>query len=164
MTQELVKEAVKLAEQELRDEEKTRIKDVVKMILEKLRKKEIEKHEIDEEIKILRKDLEDMKEGRIDRIKERQDIDAKARDVSVIIIKEKMIEKQVPLWYYPWVIEIKPQYVPYMPMFTVCGNATATSSNVFTGNSSLTFTSTNSNAHLYTSGTYQLSDGTIKYI
>ena len=162
MTQELVKEGFKLAEQELKDEEKMRIKDVVKATLEKLRKKEIEKHAIDEEIKILRKDIEDMKEGRIDRIKERQDIDAKAKDVSVIIIKEKIVEKQVPMWYYPWVIEIKPQYISYMPMYTTC--ATNTSANVFNDASTLTFTSTNSNAHLYTSGTYQLSDGTIKYI
>lgn len=162
MIQEIVKEAAKLAEQELKDEEKMRIKDVVKATLEKLRKKEIEKHEIDEEIKILRKDIEDMKEGRIDRIKERQDIDVKAKEVSVIIIKEKIIEKQVPLWYQPWIIEVKPQYVPYIPVFQTTGMATLT--NGFTGNSTVTFTSTNSNVHMNTSGTYQLSDGTIKYI
>ena len=162
MTQELVKEGFKLAEQELKDEEKMRIKDIVKVTLEKLRKKETEKHDVDQEIKILRKDIEDLKEGRIDRIKERQDIDAKAKDVSVIIIKEKIVEKQVPMWYYPWVIEIKPQYIPYIPVYTTC--ATNTTANVFNDVSTLTFTSTNSNAHLYTSGTYQLSDGTIKYI
>lgn len=160
MTQELVKEGFKLAEQELKEEEKMHIKDVVKATLEKLRKKETEKHEIDEEIKILRKDLEDMKDGRVDRIKERQDIDMKAKEVSVIIIKEKIIEKQVPLWYYPWIIEIKPQFVPICQTFI--SGATA-SSNVFNA-PSLTFTSTNSNVHMYTSGTYQLSDGTIRYI
>lgn len=162
MTQELAKEGFKRAEESLKEEEIMRIKDVVKATLEKLHKREAEKHNIDEEIKILRKDIEDMKEGRIDRIKERQDIDAKAKEVSVIIIKEKIIEKQVPMWYYPWIIEIKPQYVPYIPVYSTAG--TITTSNVLNGTSTLTFTSTNSNAHLYTSGTYQLSDGTIKYI
>jgi alpha-amylase/alpha-mannosidase (GH57 family) len=161
MTTELVKEATKLAEQELKDEEKMRIKDVVKATLEKLRKKETEKRDIDEEIKILRKDIEDMKEGRIDRIKERQDIDAKAKDVSVIIIKEKIVEKQVPLWYYPWIIEIKREYVSCIPMYS---SGAFTTSDVFNSTLALTFTSNNSNMHMYTSGTYQLSDGTIRYI
>lgn len=175
MTKEMIKEAVKLAEQELKDEEKMRIKEVVKTTLEVLRKKEIAKHKIDEEIKILRKDISDMKEGRIDRIKERQDIDANAKEVSVIIIKEKIIEKQLPMWYCPWIIEVKPQYIQYIPTYTTCGTGTgnatgiavttsAISNNICGSTSSLTFTSTNSNVHLFTSGTYQLSDGTIKYI
>lgn len=167
---EIVKEAFKLAEKELKDNEKLRIKEVVKATLEKLRKKEAEKHAVDEEIKILRKDIEDLKEGRIDRIKERQDIDAKAREVSVIIIKEKIIEKQVPMWYQPWVIEVKKEYIPYFQPY--CTNATignamytlasTADSNTITCNAS--FTSTNSEAHLYSTGTYQLSDGTVKYI
>ena len=168
---EIVKEAFKLAEKELKDGEKIRIKEVVKATLEKLRKKEIEKHAVEEEIKILRADIENLKEGRIDKIKERQDIDIKAKEVSVIIIKEKIIEKQVPMWHWPWVIEIKHEYLPvYYPTYmsgTLIGNCTTGNSATITSNnisSNITFTSTNSNAHLYTGGTYQLSDGTIKYI
>lgn len=176
MTSDIVKEGVKLAEEELRKEEVTRIKDVVKATLEKLHQKEIQKHGLEEEIKILRKDVEDLKEGRIDRIKERQEVDSKAKDVSVIIIKEKIIERQVPTWYYPWIIEIKREYVPWIPWpyFTVTnsGNATitggSTSSAVATSSnatsSSISFTTNNSMAHLHVSGTYQLSDGTVKYI
>jgi hypothetical protein len=162
MTQELVKEATKLAEQELRKEEKIRIKDVVKATLEKLRAKEVQKHAIDEEIKILRKDLDDFREGRIDRIKERQDIDAKAKEVSVVIIKEKIIEKQVPFWYQPWIIEVKTEYIPVV--YNATCECTTSTSGGFTGIAITNFTSTNSNVHLYSSGTYQLSDGTIKYI
>lgn len=161
---EITKEAFKLAEKEIKDEEKMHIKDVVKATLEKLRKKETEKHAVEEEIKILRKDIDDLKEGRIDRIKERQDIDTKAKDVSVIIIKEKIVEKQVPLWYQPWIIEIKREYAPIYPypytVINTIGGSTTTTGNYI----GATFTSTNSDAHLYAGGTYQLSDGTIKYI
>lgn len=162
---EIVKEAYKLAEKELREKEKMRIKEVVKATLEKLRKKEIEKHSIEEEVKILRKDIEDLKIGRLDKIKERQDIDVKAREVSVIIVKEKVIEKQVPLWYIPWIIEIKQPYTPTYPYWTSPTNAlvnTTTSDTVYLSN--LTFTTTNSDTHMFSSGTYQLTDGTIKHI
>lgn len=161
---EIVKEAYKLAEKELREKEKMRIKEVVKATLEKLHKKEIEKHSIEEEIKILRKDIEDLKIGRLDKIKERQDIDVKAREVSVIIVKEKVIEKQVPLWYAPYIIEIKQ---PYTPTYYYNGTGTAPTINLSTftaSDDSFTFTSNNSDVRMFSSGAYQLVDGTIKHI
>lgn len=172
-SKEIVKEASRLAEQELKTEEITRIKLVVKTTLEQLQKKEAARKVLDEEIKILNRDIADLKEGRIDRIKERQDIDPKAKEVSVIIIKEKIIERQVPSpWYIPWVIEVKPQYIPVYPTVNPIwygGNSTVTllgnNATVLDTASSITgdsFTTTNSMAHMYAGGTYQLANGAIK--
>ena len=172
---DIVKEGVKLAEEELREEEKQRIKSIVKATLEQLRQKGEKRHALDEEIKILKRDIDDLKEGRIDRIKERQDLDSKAKEVSVIIIKEKIIKEYVPSpWYIPWVIELKPQYVPLQPIvwcngatnLTGFGNtidATVTTTGSYLGDTQ-TFTTNNSIAHMYTSGTYLLTDGSIKYL
>lgn len=168
MEKEIVKEASRLAEQELKNEEIQRIKLVVKTTLEQLQKKEAARKVLDEEIKILNRDIADLKEGRIDRIKERQDVDQKAKEVSVIIIKERIIEKLVPSpWYIPWVIEVKPQYVPIPPSTTQpiwygCGNTLLTSSDTCGTTINAAFTTTNSMTHMYTGGTYQLDNGTIK--
>lgn len=180
---EMVKEAVKSAEEELQNEEKNKIKAVVKVTLEILQKKKQSRRSLDDEIRILEKDISDLKDGRIDRIKERQEIDKKARDVSIIIIKEKIVEKHVPaqMWYYPWIIEVKPQYVPYMPTYyyTVGDNTvgaiaygsgcqpTITTDTTDTTDANCTwttFTTNNSVVHMHTGGTYQLEDGTIKYV
>lgn len=153
MVKEIVKEASRLAEEELKNEEIQRLKLIVKTTLELLQKKEEARKNLDEEIKILNRDLLDLKEGRIDRIKERQDIDAKAKEVSIIIIKEKIIERQVSSpWYIPWVIEMKSQYIPISPTVQVFGSV------------DFDFQTTNSTAHMYTSGTYQLNNGAIKYL
>lgn len=175
----LVKEAVKSAEEELKNEEKMRIKSVVKATLELLQKKEESRKMLDDEIKILRKDIDDLREGRIDRIKERQELDSKAKDVSVIIVKEKIIEKHVPtpMWYVPWIIEVKPQYVPLLPqVWCTCASAPATTITADSGSFNLTsdctsvdavqysFTTNNSVAHMHTSGTYLMSDGNVRYL
>jgi len=177
MTQkEIVKEGVKLAENEMKEEEIKRIKIIVKTTLEILKQKEEQRQKLDEEIRILKRDLEDMKDGRIDRIKERQDIDPKAKEASIIIIKEKIIEKQVSVpWYIPWEIEIKPQYTPYVPPWwctaadnlqitytTTATNAVLTAASTLPENIQLT--TNNSMVHMYTGGTYKLNDGSIKYL
>jgi hypothetical protein len=176
---ELIKEGVKLAEEELKEEEKMRIKSVVKATLELLRQKEEKRQLLDDDIKILRRDIEDMKDGRIDRIKERQDLDPKAKEVSVIIIKEKIVEKHIPTpWYVPWIIEVKPQYVPLLPTFWCTtaspnvgvtyelGMTEPTIATYATANdiSSIQFVTNNSMTHMYTSGTYCLTDGTVKHL
>lgn len=173
---ELVKEAVKLAEDELKNEEKMRIKSVVKATFELLRQKEEKKHTLDDEIRILRRDLTDLNDGRLDRIKERQDLDPKARDISVIIIKERIIERQVPtpMWYWPWTIEIKPQYVyPVYPTYTVYGSdatidtsgyLTSTNTTTASANNTVQFTTNNSAVHMHASGTYSLADGSVRYL
>lgn len=171
MEKAIVKEGFKLAQDELKDEEKQHIKGVVKATLELLRKKEESRKILDDEIKVLRRDIADLADGRIDRIKERQDLDPKAKEASVIIIKEKIIEKLVPtpMWHIPWIIEIKPQYVPYTVYYNYTGANPMTANTAALGYAQsdctqCTFTTTNSSAHMYTSGTYILSDNSVKYL
>ncbi len=169
---ELVKDAVKSAEEELRNEEKQKIKNVVKATLELLQQKEEKRKVLDNEIKILKLEISDLKDGRLDRLKERQDLDPKAKEVSVIVIKEKIIEKHIPTpnWYMPWIVEVKPQYIPNyywgstnnMLCGPCCGSSNALGT--LTMNTNATFTTTNSDVKMYTSGTYVLENNIIKNI
>jgi hypothetical protein len=106
MTQELVKKAFASAEQERQEKEIKRIKEIVQSYLEKIQNKAEQKDKLDEEIRFLKKDLDDLKAGRLDRIMERQEKDERAREVSIIIVKE-IHEKLVPYypWRSPWIVE-----------------------------------------------------------
>jgi hypothetical protein len=112
-----VKKAVELAEKELQEKQIQEVKEIVKRTLEKLEKAKKQKAEVDEVIKYLKMDLDDLKEGRLDRIEERQLKDPKAKEVSVVIIIKKEVVKEttiinnptyVPVPYYP-----KPWNEPY---------------------------------------------------
>ena len=104
MEQKIVKEAFGEA---LKDSEKEKKEQIKKIILETLRKKvnlEEEVKKLQEKIKILAKDLEDFKQGRLDLIEERQKVDETARKTSVIQV-ERIIEEH---HYYP-----RPWYEPF---------------------------------------------------
>jgi hypothetical protein len=135
MSNENIKKAFGDAEKELQQEEIEKIKGVVRSYLEEIqekqdkrKKKQAEIDEIDEEIKLLKKDLDDLKAGRLDRMEERQRIDKKARDNSIIIIKK--IEKEyVPYkpWYSPYeIIWSRPQQPLYPDINNrmYCSNST----------------------------------------
>jgi len=113
MTQELVKKAFADAEKERQEKEISKIKQIVQSYLEKIQNKAEQKDKLDEEIRLLKKDLDDLKAGRLDRIKERQDKDERAREVSIVIVKE-IHEKLIPYypWRSPWLVEWQypPQY------------------------------------------------------
>jgi TolA-binding protein len=112
MEKEIVKKAVREAENSLKENQIAEVKKIVLKTLEKINKldKEIDEtkaeiKELEEQRKILRMDLDDMKEGRLDRISERQAIDKKAKEVSVVVIikeKETIIERD--RWHFPYQI------------------------------------------------------------
>lgn len=145
----LVKEAFGEA---LKDSEKEKKEKIKKIILETLRKKvELEENvkEIQQRIKILGKDLEDFKQGRLDLIEERQKVDETARKTSVVRI-EKIIEHH----YY-----LRPWYEPFnIHWYPPCDNTVTVALN---GSDSIT---TNSDAyvgtdfHNFFSGTYEVGD------
>jgi TolA-binding protein len=124
MEKEIVKKAVREAENSLKENQIAEVKKIVLKTLEKINKldKEIDEtkaeiKELEEQRKILRMDLDDMKEGRLDRISERQAIDKKAKEVSVVIIikeKETIIERD--RWHFPYQIIWQQPYVPTYPM------------------------------------------------
>jgi len=119
MEKELVKQAVKEAENSLKDKQVAEVKQIVLKTLEKISRidKEIDEtksdlKELEEQKKILRMDIEDLRDGRVDRIAERQEKDEKAKKVSVvIIIKEKEVIREVSPWYMPYQV-IWPTTIP----------------------------------------------------
>ena len=93
--------------QEEREKQIAEVKEIVKRTLLEVEKLKSEKSGIEERLKILKLDIDDLKAGKLERIKERQDKDPLAKEVSVIIIKEKEIirEREVPSpWYQPYTV------------------------------------------------------------
>lgn len=103
-SKEIVKKGFELAQEELKEKQVKVVKEIVKKTLEKLDDVKGKIKELQEEKKILELDIDDLKEGRLDRIEERQTVDPKAKKVSVVvIIKEKEIVNNS--WYQPYYIE-----------------------------------------------------------
>lgn len=112
---EVVKEAFAAAEKDAREKQVEEVKRIVTKTLEKLDavKKELKANH--EQERILKMDIEDLKEGRLDRIAERQEKDPEAKKVSVVvIIKEKeIIREYIPSpWYFPYQVIWQTPYVP----------------------------------------------------
>lgn len=103
MEKDLVKKAFDEASKDIEKEKREKIK---KIILETLKKREELKEDVaisQKKIKLLTKDLEDFKQGRLDLIEERQKVDKLAKKTSVVriekIIHEHHYEKP---WYEPF--------------------------------------------------------------
>ena len=163
MEKEIVKKGVAEAEKNLRDKQIETVKQIVLKTLEKKEKLEKEKsklkseiEKIDEDIKILKADIEDLKQGRLDRIEERQQKAPSTKDTSVVvIIKEKIIEKET---INPVVIPstpINPWYQPYVVYWSSTGSS---GDNItFTNGESIN----NSVAKFSTVGMYEVGDKVI---
>jgi regulator of replication initiation timing len=134
MEKEMIKKAVREAEDSLKQKQYEEVKKIVVKTLEKERKleKEIadakqEVKELEEQKKILKMDIDDLKEGRLDRIAERQEKDEKARKVSVVLIikeKETIVERPMSPWYWPYVIVWEKPTYPSYPI-TVYGGSSS---------------------------------------
>lgn len=104
MTEKVVKEGFALAEEEMRKKQTEEVKRIVLKTLEKLKELEKVRDDANKKIKILKMDIEDLKEGKLDRIVERQEKDAEAKNISVVtIIKEEHHHYNNP-WYVPYQI------------------------------------------------------------
>jgi hypothetical protein len=115
--------------------------------------------------------LEDLKEGKLDRIEERQakDPDAKVNSV-IIIIKEKEVIREVSNpWYWPYTITIQnpiwyvPSYPTVSPLYctnTVGGNSTMLTCDATSGTYSNGISINCSLAKDYSAGAYDI-DGKI---
>lgn len=101
---EIAKKAWDLATKESEEKQVQEIKKIVQETLKKLDTVKSQIKELQDEKKILELDIDDLKEGRLDRIEERQEKDPKAKKVSVVvIIKEKeMIRETVNPWFIPY--------------------------------------------------------------
>jgi hypothetical protein len=173
MTEE-IKKAFQLAEKELEETKINKLKEVVKQTLEKIEYLIKEKGRLEEKIKILKMDIDDLKVGRLDKIEERQKTSEVAKETSVIVVKEKQVvgipcqvHSYVPYWQRIYEIVPAFYYEPTCSYFTgttgtanLVGNTlTTTCGNTWT---SVTLCSTDCQSNV--TGTYHLASGTVKYL
>jgi hypothetical protein len=154
----IVKQGYDEAQNSLKERQVEEVKKIVLKTLEKIESLKGEKDraqekvkDIDERIKILRMDVDDLKEGRLDRIEERQAKDPEAKNTSVvIIIKETKVEREYPFWNWPYRFE---WVVPYW-------NATQTSSVAYNNSGDIWYTPIDcSSAKWGAVGAYTLTSG-----
>lgn len=77
-------EAFKQAEKELKEDHVKEIKEIMKSILQEMQHQKEIKEAAEEKLRILKMEMEDLKEGRIDKIKERHDKSKKVGQISPI--------------------------------------------------------------------------------
>lgn len=147
MTNE-IKQAYDFAQKEIEKEKqealKLKVKDIVKSTLEKIARIDEKELKLAEEKKILKKDIDDLKAGRLDLIEERQKESELARGTSVfqVVLKE---------------IHYQPQYNTYTITGTGCTTMYAT--NAINCSTTATGWATSN----CVSGTYNIG-GIIKYL
>ena len=116
MDKDMVKKAYAQAQNERKEQQIQEIKAIVSLTLKKIETLESERenlkrqyHEqlktVEDSIKLLKLDIEDLKEGRLDRILERQEKDKKAKQASVMVVERNM--------YPPLDIAVNPWRQPY---------------------------------------------------
>jgi len=117
------------------------VKLVVKETLKQLEILEKQKNNVQDKIKILKHDLFDLKDGRLDRIKERQELNAETKNTSVISVSLVNQSQNAPSpWYVNYLLTVKSE------------------------SGVLECIINNSITKMNASGTYKLDDNTIKYL
>lgn len=156
--EEQLKKAAELAEQQFKqknvDRQVEKIKALVQATLEKIDLLKKEKEEIESKIAVLKNDLENLKNGRIDLIKQRQDVDENAKEVSVIKIVEVERNNSPYYPYYPW---NRPYYVyeqlPYDTSITYCSSTSTDNGIEITGKLS----------QMYCQGSYNINGHVVNF-
>ena len=123
MTEAHVKEGFALAEKEMREKQVAEVKKIVLKTLEKIKEQDKIRDEAAKKVKILKMDIDDLKEGKIDRIVERQEKDEEAKKTSVVIIVREIVHDYSP-WYVPYRVIWPTPVAPVSPWTTipVCGS------------------------------------------
>lgn len=125
---------------ELREKQIQNIKAAVRLTLEKMEELERQKGILQDQIKILKHDLFDLKDGRLDRIVERQTLQTESTAISRIkVVKQENVPGTSP-WY---------------EHYELC---------VQDGDGILSCKVNNSLIRMHASGTYRLTTGEVKYV
>lgn len=146
-----IKEAFSQALKEKEEERIRYYKEIVKQYLNKLETLQKDHRELVKKIQVIKRDLKDLSQGRLDRIEERQKLDPEAKNTSILIVDGIDTNATVTV---PW-------KMPYECSWTY--NATTLPSNEM---KSITdeITLTGSFCQNNTSGAYQLDSGVIKHL
>lgn len=100
MTKEVLKQAFEDVQKEISSKEIEIYKEYFKKTLQKIEEKKKQKEQIEEELRILKLDLDELKEGKLEKIKERQVKSELANKVSVVKFSQKQILNNFPVnWY-----------------------------------------------------------------
>lgn len=83
MSKDINKEAYKQAEKELLENKVKEVKDFILQTLNKIESKKKEKSRVEEELRVLKLDIEDLRHGNFEKIEERREKSKVARGVSV---------------------------------------------------------------------------------
>ena len=150
----VVSTAIKEVEKESQEKQIKKVKQIVKGYLEKIAKKEIGLKEISQEIKELKRDLDDLKAGRLDKIEDKQGKD-KIHDKFTLIIIKKVEKEYIPLqpWRSPWIVTWRDNYIPNIPFTTTTDN---TEYVTLTADDMIQTTSTGTTFQNFTIGTYEV--------
>lgn len=152
---EIAKQAVELAEKEAQEKQVHFIKQVVQEYLERIEKFRKEEREAKAKREALEHDLDDIKAGRLDKVKERQEKNPVAKEVAPIVIRivEEHYQPLYP-WHSQWVVEWKNQ--PSV-VSTWCDTTDATSGGIgCTTICSNSMTTTGTALSSFTHGTYNV--------
>ena len=123
----MYEEAAKAAESEFKNVEKEKVKGWVMALLKSIEEKSKQKERIEEEIRILRKDLEELKEGKLEKIKERQEKSTLAKEISPIGLQDII---------YKFLAPSSPMYLlsPQWWVESTSGTYTVNCENLINGN------------------------------
>lgn len=155
-----MKKAFELAQQEVQEKEVSHLKEIVQKLLQQKKDKENEKEELNQEIRAIKKTIDDFKEGRLDKVKELIEKDTTAKRVvplQITIINNQNRPSQPWKWIYgvEWVYPQQPYRFPINSVLTTTGD------NIL-GNASNTVyycNASGSNIATFTQGTYELDNG-----
>jgi len=160
---ELIKQGIAEAKKEAQEKEVAFIKGVAKRYLEDIQDYKRKEEDIKSKKKILESELTDLKSGRLDKIKERQDKDHRCKEISPIIIV--IINNNHPL--KPWLNEYSINWRDNTSQITTAGyvsNSGSLASRVYDTPSNcnlvLTGTVTGSICQVMAAGAYDI-DGKI---
>lgn len=123
---------------EIKEKQVALIKKAVCLTYEKIEDLERQKNELQNQMKVYKHDLFDLKDGRLDRILERQSMDANAKELSVVKITKlpSSENKNSSPWYEDYIFSLGEESCKI--------------------NNSMTKT--------HASGSYKLKDGGIRYL
>lgn len=96
MSKNNISVAFKEAEKELEEKKVQKFKEIVKSVLEKIETLKRDKQKTEKEILIHKRDIDDLKNGRMDLILERQNNDKDAKEKSLVKV-EKLEDKDYSL-------------------------------------------------------------------
>lgn len=166
-----MQEGYELAQKELKEKAKEKIKAIVLDYLERIEKLDNQIDELQDEKKQLKLTLDDIKSGKLEVLKERLEKDPKAKRVNVIEIHETHIHNHNHSpWYQPYVITYPSANVIPLPITTIqCDNNSYMELCLSKGSSAggvvsnASFSVNASDCKSYSVGTYQVGSNAVNF-